>query len=152
MIITSTGKRINHKLKEALDLASVSTQPPLELGCICQRVQHVRKRATKSGWYTYLNSGGLFLVARIAGLGWGGGGRRIGDLFPACAFYVILGTLIPLFTPGPRWLSKLRWLWLSVPWRVACEPVHLIDSHMKLGQLWQPTPTSLGQGCTCLGV
>ena len=22
---------------------------------------------------------------------------------------------------SPQWLSELRWLWLSVPWRVACE-------------------------------
>ena len=42
-----------------------------------------------------------------------------------------------------QWLSELRWLWLSVPWQVACMLAHfLIGSLTMPGQHHgQPTPT-----------
>ena len=41
-------------------------------------------------------------------------------------------------------LSKLRRLWLNVPWQVACELVFRIGSHTVRGQRHsQPTPSSL---------
>ena len=42
----------------------------------------------------------------------------------------------------PQWLSKLRWLWASLPWQVACEFVSLMRSHTMPEQLSQ------GKGCT----
>ena len=46
-----------------------------------------------------------------------------------------------------QWFSELRRLWPSVPWRVACEFVSLIDSHTITEQHSQPISTSLGRGC-----
>ena len=48
---------------------------------------------------------------------------------------------------GPQWLSKLRWLWLSVPCQIVCELISLIGSHTIPGQHYQPNLTSLGHGC-----
>ena len=55
---------------------------------------------------------------------------------------------------GLQWLSKLRWLWPSILWWVACKLMSLIGSHTDTmpWQNNQPTWTSLGQGCVCLGV
>ena len=47
----------------------------------------------------------------------------------------------------PKWLSKLRWLWISLPWPIACKLVSPIGSHTIPGQHNQPTLTSPGQGC-----
>ena len=47
---------------------------------------------------------------------------------------------------SPQWLSELRWLWTSIPWRVACKFVFLMDSHTMmpmLGEHNQPIPTWL---------
>ena len=46
-------------------------------------------------------------------------------------------------------LHKLQQLWTSIPWRVACELVTLMDSHaMAMSrQHSQTTLTLLGQGC-----
>ena len=48
-----------------------------------------------------------------------------------------------------QWLSKLRWLWMSIPWWVVCELISLMGSHTLLEQHSQPTLTLLDQGCTC---
>ena len=44
----------------------------------------------------------------------------------------------------PQWLSRLRQLWMSVPWHV-CELVPLLGSCTMPGQHSQPTPTSTAQ-------
>ena len=46
---------------------------------------------------------------------------------------------------SPHWLSELRWLWTSVPWRVACELVSRMGFRILLVQHSQLTPTSLSQ-------
>ena len=54
---------------------------------------------------------------------------------------------------GPQWLSELRQLWPSVPWRVACELVSLISSHTMPGQHYHAHSDCVGSRlCACLGV
>ena len=55
---------------------------------------------------------------------------------------------IPLqFSISPQWLSELRRLWTSAPWRVARELVFLIGSYTMPEQHSQSTLTSLGRVC-----
>ena len=85
-------------------------------------------------------------------------GRQFYHSFPACAFIYLDSfkveisswTPIPPFRPGS---VKLRWLWLSVPWRVVCELVLLTGSHTMPGQQHsQPTDFIGSRVYTSLGV
>ena len=83
----------------------------------------------------------------------GGKARRI--IIPHLHFFSLSfsGDHLPPTSPtlqarfSQQWLSKLRWLWTSIPWQVRCEAVSLIDSHTKPGQHSQDSLTSSSQGC-----
>ena len=61
-------------------------------------------------WSQYGGGGGFFLTCENFGRMWD-------HSFPVWTFF-----LPALYIRiGQQWLSKLRWLWLSVPWWVACD-------------------------------
>ena len=53
---------------------------------------------------------------------------------------------------SPQWLSKLRWLWPSIPRWAVCELVSLMGSNTMPGQQGQPTLALLGHGCYRQGI
>ena len=44
---------------------------------------------------------------------------------------------------SPQWLWELRWLWTSIPWRVACELVSLIGLHTIILMQYQESESLL---------
>ena len=82
---------------------------------------------------------GLFLACEDCG-------RGSRNKFPASAYLKSGDQLVRTISTkiSPQWLSELRRLRASVPWRVASEFVSLIGFHTMHGQHCQPAPTSCG--------